>query len=42
MPTAKRPQQRAEAERRWPAVVAIVVAIALYALMPSTFTPPLR
>ena len=42
MPTAKRPQQRAEAERRWPAVVAIVVAIALYALLPSTFTPPLR
>jgi len=37
-----KPQQRAEAERRWPVVVAIVVALLLYGLLPSTFTPAIR
>jgi len=40
--TAKKPQQRAAAERRWPAAIAIMVALALYVLLPSTFTPWLR
>jgi len=42
MAAPKKPQQRAEAERRWPVVVAIVVALLLYALLPSTFTPAIR
>jgi uncharacterized membrane protein len=42
MAAPRRSKQRAEAERRWPVVVAIVVALALYALLPSTFTPLLR
>jgi uncharacterized membrane protein len=42
MAAPTKPQQRAEAERRWPVVIAIVVALALYALLPSTFTPVLR
>ncbi len=42
MAAQKRTQQRAEAERRWPVVIAIVVALLLYGLLPSTFTPVLR
>lgn len=30
------------AEHRWPAVAAVVVALTLYALLPSSFLPPLR
>jgi len=29
-------------EHRWPAVASVVVALALYALLPSSFFPPLR
>ena len=32
----------ARAEHRWPAVLALLVALALYALLPSQFFPPLR
>jgi len=42
MAAPTKPQQRAEAERRWPVVVAIVIALLLYALLPSTFTPAIR
>jgi uncharacterized membrane protein len=42
MAAPKKPQQRAEAERRWPVVVAILFALLLYALLPSTFTPVIR
>jgi uncharacterized membrane protein len=42
MAAPKKSQQRAEAERRWPVVVAIVVALLLYGLLPSSFTPLLR
>jgi hypothetical protein len=30
------------AEHRWPAVGAVIVALTLYALLPSSFLPPLR
>ena len=33
---------REQAEHRWPAAVAILVALVLYALLPSSFTPTLR
>jgi uncharacterized membrane protein len=33
---------RARAEHRWPAAIAILVAITLYAVLPSSFTPWLR
>ena len=42
MTTTKKPKQRAEAERRWPVVVAITVALVLYGLLPTSFTPLLR
>jgi uncharacterized membrane protein len=42
MATARKPKQRAEAERRWPVVVAIAVALVLYGLLPTSFTPILR
>jgi uncharacterized membrane protein len=32
----------ARAEHRWPAVIALLVALGLYATLPSTFLPPLR
>lgn len=32
----------ARAEHRWPAAVALIVALALYATLPSSFFPPLR
>jgi branched-subunit amino acid transport protein len=35
-------QQGARAEHRWPAVVGLVLALALYATLPSTFLPGLR
>jgi len=34
--------RKARAEHRWPAVVALVIALALYATLPSMFFPPLR
>jgi uncharacterized membrane protein len=37
------PEERAaRAEHRWPAVVALLVALTLYALLPSSFLPVLR
>ncbi|GAA2086098.1 hypothetical protein GCM10009840_24430 [Pseudolysinimonas kribbensis] len=42
MATTRKPQQRAEAERRWPVVIGIAVALAMYALLPTTFLPALR
>jgi len=35
-------QRKARSEHRWPAVIALVVALALYATLPSSFFPPLR
>lgn len=35
-------ERSARAEHRWPAVAALLVAITLYALLPSSFTPWLR
>jgi hypothetical protein len=35
-------EPREQAEHRWPAAVAILVALVLYALLPSSFTPALR
>jgi len=35
-------ERAARAEHRWPAVVALLVAIVLYALLPSSFLPWLR
>ncbi|MEY2850061.1 MAG: hypothetical protein RI885_2728 [Actinomycetota bacterium] len=35
-------ERRARAEHRWPAVVAVLVALTLYATLPSTFLPALR
>jgi uncharacterized membrane protein len=32
----------ARAEHRWPAVIALLLALGLYATLPSTFLPPLR
>jgi len=32
----------ARAEHRWPAVIALLVALTLYATLPSSFFPPLR
>ncbi len=39
---AARDDSRARAEHRWPAGLAILVAIALYALLPSEFSPTFR
>lgn len=39
---AKIAERAARAEHRWPAVASILVALALYALLPSTFLPVLR
>lgn len=39
---AKIAQERDRTEHRWPAVAAILVALALYALLPSSFLPALR
>ncbi|TBN56888.1 DUF1345 domain-containing protein [Glaciihabitans arcticus] len=36
------PPRKARAEHRWPAVAALVVALTLYATLPSSFFPPLR
>ena len=36
------PERAARAEHRWPAVAALLVAITLYALLPSSFLPELR
>jgi heme/copper-type cytochrome/quinol oxidase subunit 4 len=38
----KRIEREARAEPRWPAVAAILVALTLYALLPSSFLPALR
>jgi uncharacterized membrane protein len=35
-------ERTARAEHRWPAIIALLVAITLYALLPSTFLPVLR
>ncbi len=40
--TSRKPRQRAAAERRWPVVIAIAVALVLYVLLPSSFTPWIR
>ena len=40
--TPDRAERAARAEHRWPAIVALVVALTLYALLPSTFLPELR
>ena len=40
-PRAKN-KDRDEAEHRWPAAIAILIALVLYALLPSSFTPWLR
>lgn len=42
MATKKMIEQYERAEHRWPAVAAIVVALVLYALLPSSFLPVLR
>jgi len=39
---ATEPARKARAEHRWPAVVALLAALALYASLPSMFFPPLR
>lgn len=39
---AKISQERDRTEHRWPAVGSIIVALALYALLPSSFLPGLR
>jgi hypothetical protein len=39
---AKRVETEARAEHRWPAFIAVLVALALYALLPSSFLPQLR
>jgi len=36
------PERKARAEHRWPAVAAILVALTLYALLPSSFLPAVR
>ena len=35
-------EESGRAEHRWPAAIALVTALALYALLPSSFFPPLR
>jgi len=35
-------EKNSRAEHRWPAVIAIVVALTMYALLPSSFLPALR
>jgi uncharacterized membrane protein len=39
---AKAVETRARGEHRWPAFIAIVVALVLYALLPSSFLPVVR
>ena len=39
---AKLEADPARAERRWPAAIALIVALTLYALLPSSFFPALR
>lgn len=39
---AKQIERSARAEHRWPAFIAIVIALVLYALLPSTFLPAVR
>jgi len=41
-PPASAQKLRAQAEHRWPAVIATLVGIALYATLPSSFEPLLR
>lgn len=41
-PEDREAERSARAEHRWPAVAALLVAITLYALLPSSFTPWLR
>jgi uncharacterized membrane protein len=41
-PMAKVIERSARAEHRWPAIVAILIALAAYALLPSAFLPALR
>lgn len=35
-------ERKARSEHRWPAVIALIVALALYATLPSSFLPELR
>ena len=42
MPTRNMIERYERAEHRWPAVAAIIVALVLYALLPSSFLPALR
>jgi uncharacterized membrane protein len=42
MASPRKPQQRAEAERRWPVVIGLAVALAMYGLLPTSFLPELR
>ncbi|HEY8295697.1 MAG TPA: hypothetical protein VIG41_10190, partial [Micrococcaceae bacterium] len=37
-----RSKRAARAEHRWPAVIGLLIALALYAALPSTFLPVLR
>ena len=39
---AKTEEEPERAEHRWPAAIAILVAVVLYATLPSSFTPALR
>jgi uncharacterized membrane protein len=39
---AKLKEEQRRGEHRWPALVAIIVALVLYGLLPSTFLPELR
>ncbi|MEP6479804.1 MAG: hypothetical protein ABJB03_10460 [Rhodoglobus sp.] len=39
---AKAVTQEPRAEHRWPAVASVLIALALYALLPSGFLPPFR
>lgn len=39
---AKQSDTAQRAEHRWPAAIALLVALTLYALLPSSFFPPLR
>ncbi|THG32887.1 DUF1345 domain-containing protein [Naasia lichenicola] len=39
---AQHPSRSVETEHRWPAVIAILVALGLYALLPGSFFPELR
>ena len=35
-------ERQARAEHRWPAVIGLLIALALYATLPTTFLPAVR